>query len=290
VIPHHGRWNAGVADALAVAACERRRGSRPAASQMHPAVPMTVLVGPAHERAARQHLAALAHLGVDLRCGEGPPGLHWAVVDRLIREATTDIVATVTPGTIVRAQWVAEVVETMDGDRLALAMGPPAGESQRSTDPWFISRFAGLPRFPMIDRPFGYVALRREHYLALGGFDPAVMRFGHFAPPLELAERALDRGLVIARRTLSGVGHRRRPRNPVRRAEWQRQRARGALLARGHWGTGADRLVDVARGAAPLMRRRGATLHSLGALSAYAYGVAEGLAASLDSPEAVRSR
>jgi len=282
VIPHHGRWNAGVAEALAVAAQERRRRFGPPSSRVPRAKPITVLVGPAHGRAARENLVALAHLGVEVRCGEGPPGLHWAVLDRLIREATTEIVATAAPGTIVRSRWAAEVVETMDGDRLALAMGAPAGPGQPSSNPSFVSRFAALPRVPAIDRPFGYLALRRDHYLALGGFDPAVMRFGLFAPPLEFVERALDHGLVIVRRTLSGVGHRSGSRNPLRHAEWQRQRARGALLARGQWGTGADRLVDVARGAAPLTRRRGA-VKSVGALSAYAYGVVEGLAASLDS-------
>jgi hypothetical protein len=135
----------------------------------------------------------------------------------------------------------------------------------------------------VLDRPFAYVAIRRSHYLSLGGFDPSTMRFGPYAPTLELAERALDRGLLVAQRNLAQVERDRESRIPTLRHEWQRERARGALLARGDAAARNGRALAVARGGAPLIalvvRQRWPAPKATGPLVAYACGVAEGLIA-----------
>jgi GT2 family glycosyltransferase len=291
--PEAGRWNANVAASLA-AACESnvRRQRVPRGSR--PAQPVTVLVGPGHRSRDRKRLLGLGDRGADVRCYEGPALAHWAALDRLIRAAATDVVATVIPGTLVEPRWLDEVSASLDGDRLALAIGGPADESEEYTHPWLVTRFEVLPRYPIIGRPFGYVALRRAHYLDLGGFDPSAMRFGHYAPSLELAERALDRGLVVVHRSLTQLRRGQASKNPVLRPEWQRQRARGALLARYQPASGANRVLGVTRGAAPLagalVHRRSPSVKALGALGAYVLGAAEGVVSPRPSVELRRSQ
>jgi hypothetical protein len=161
-----------------------------------------------------------------------------------------------------------------------LALGSPALDGDDGALR-MMSRFDAFERYPVLDRPFGSVAIRRAHYLSLGGFDSAVMRFGPYAPPLELAERALDRGLVVAKQNLARVERDRESRIPVLRHEWQRQRARGALLVRDGSGARGARALSAIRGAMPLLallkRQRYPTPKAAGPLTAYGCGVVEGL-------------
>jgi GT2 family glycosyltransferase len=279
VTPEAGRWNAKVAESLAFAA-SRAEGRGPSGvARSRPDGLITVVVGPGHRVRDRERLLALGAPGVEVRRGEGPADAHWTVLDRLIREATTDVVATVVPGTLVGPGWLDEVAATIDGDRIALALGAPAPNGNGSTEPWMMSRFDVLQRYQAHDRPFGYIAIRRAHYLTLGGFDPSVMRFGPYAPPLELAERALDLGLVVVKRNLAQVERDRQSPIPVLRHEWQRQRARGALLVRDGPDMRGGRALAVARGAVPLVallkRHRHPRPKAVGPLAAYACGVVE---------------
>lgn len=273
--PDAGRWNDSLARSLAAAAAEDDWRQRAHRADGRAAGRVTVLVGPAHGPRDRRRLLFVGQPGVEIRSGEGPPTAHWTVLDRLIRGARTEIVATVLPGVLVQSGWLDELAGVLDGERLALLMGAPADPSAVRAQPWLLSRFEVLPRYQPIGRPFGYVAIRRAHYLALGGFDFSVVAFGDHAPAMELAERALDRGLVVAYHGSALVRRGPQPLNPALRPEWQRQRARGALLA--HHGPG--RLVGVLRGAAPLVRVVLRGPKALGALIAFASGVGEALIA-----------
>jgi GT2 family glycosyltransferase len=280
VTPEGGRWNAKLAESLAIAARAGAGRRRTLREPPHPDGVITVAVGPRHRSRDRERLLALEASGVEVRPGDGAPDAHWAVLDRLIRESATDVVATVVPGTLVAPGWLDEVAAAIDGDRVALALGGPASDGDASSDSWLISRFDVLQRYPVFDRAFGYFAIRRSQYLSLGGFDPSVTRFGPYAPLLDLAERALDAGLVVARRNLAQVQRDRESPIPVLRHEWQRQRARGVLLVCGG-GSRRARALAVARGAAPLValliRRRWPSPKAVGPLAAYACGVIEGL-------------
>jgi GT2 family glycosyltransferase len=281
VTPEAGRWNAKVAESLAIAALRGRSRRQLGVGRSRPDGLITVLVGPGHRSQDRERLLALEAPGVEVRRGEGTVDAHWAILDRMIREAPTDVIATVIPGTLVGPGWLDDVAATIDGDRIALALGGPAPDGDDSADVWMMSRFDALERYPVLDRPFGYVAIRRAHYLSLGGFDPSVMRFGPYAPLLELAERVLDQGLVVAQRNLAQVERDRHSRMPVLRHEWQRQRARGVLLVRDRPGTPAVRALAVARGAMPLialLKHHGyPSPKAVGPLTAYGCGVIEGL-------------
>jgi GT2 family glycosyltransferase len=283
ITPEGGRWHAKLAESLAAAARsgESRRWSAPA--RPRPDGLITVAVGPGHRGGDRERLLALAAPGVEVRLGDGPADSHWAVLDRLVRESATDVVATVVPGTLVRSGWLDELATTIDGDRVAMALGAPMLDDEQDGDLWMLSRFDVLQRYPVFGRPFGYFAIRRAHYVSLGGFEPSTTRFGPYAPVLDLAERALDRGLIVAKRDLAQVERDHESRIPILRHEWQRQRARGALLARGGAATRGGRALAVARGAAPLaallVRRRWPAPKAAGPLVAYACGVAEGLVA-----------
>jgi GT2 family glycosyltransferase len=295
VAPEGGRWNARLAESLAEAARADARRRRTALERPPPAGLITVVVGPRHRSRDRERLLALEAPGVQVRRGDGPAAAHWTIIDRLIRGAATEVIATVVPGTLVGPGWLGEVAATIDGDRVALALGGPASDGDEHDDPWLMSRFDVLQRYPVLHRASGYFAIRRDHYLSLGGFRPAAARFGPYAPLLDLAERALDAGLVVARRNLAQVQRDRESRVPVLRHEWQRQRARGALLATDERG---GRALAVARGAAPLaalvLRSRWPSPKAVGPLAAYTCGVVEGLTrrggAATGSPQASAPR
>jgi GT2 family glycosyltransferase len=284
ITPEGGRWHAKLAESLAVAACSGQRGWWSAPARPRPDGLITVAVGPGHRGTDRDLLLALEAPGVEVRRGDGPVDSHWSVLDQVIRGSATEVVATVIPGTLVVPEWLDELAATIDGDRVAMALGGPlADDDEQDGDIWMMSRFDVLQRYPVFGRPFGYLAIRRAHYLALGGFDRSTTRFGPYAPVFELAERALDRGLVVAKRDLPQVARDRESRIPILRHEWQRQRARGALLARRGAPTRGGRALAVTRGAVPLvallLRHRWPTPKAAGPVVAYACGVAEGLAA-----------
>ena len=68
------------------------------------------------------------------------------------------------------------------------------------------ARFSDPERYPTIDGPFLFLAVHRDRYLELGGFRHDLERFGPYAAPLELAERALDAGLVVVHERVPGAG------------------------------------------------------------------------------------
>ena len=151
--------------------------------------------------------------------------------------------------------------------------------------PLMRARFADPERYPTLDGPFLFLALQRERFLELGGFRAGLDRFGPYAAPLELAERALDAGLVVAHERVPGAGVMARGRGLGDRREWARQRARGALgtrdaLARG----GSAAPLHAVRGAAPLvndaLRRHYPPHVAAGRLLAYAGGALEAGAAA----------
>jgi hypothetical protein len=129
----------------------------------------------------------------------------WSARDDAIRasRAATVVIPLqpVPPG----GRWIGEAAEATRAGRVALALGtgldvhePPHPVSLRSrhTDP---------DPFPAIGRPPAYLALSRSGYLLLGGFDLRLARHGHEAVLLELVERALAGGWVVAHRDLPGL-------------------------------------------------------------------------------------
>jgi hypothetical protein len=163
---------------------------------------------------------------------DGDPREHWASVDRAVRASGATVVGVPLPGTVVAPAWIAAVRLALAGDRTAVAVGAGAAPDAAPPPLVLVSRTAQPVRYAPIGEPPEWVAVRRELYEQLGGFDPALAVLGPAGPLLELVERALDAGHVVAYAEPPGVegpldGRRRR-----RRYERQRRTARAGLMYR----------------------------------------------------------
>jgi hypothetical protein len=282
VLPDHGRWDRSVAEAAAAAevrVARRRAPRRPTGVEPAGDALPVVAFGPAHRRGED---VLLRDAGV--RLARTASGAHWPAIDELIRAAPSGHVVVPMPRVVPTRAWLEAFAERLDGDRVAMAFGVNVRPPEATDAPVMRARFGDPERYPTIDGPFLFLAVERERYLELGGFDPDLERFGPYAAPLDLAERALDAGLVVVHELVPGAGVLRR-RGLGDRREWARQRARGALLARhalSRGGVAAPLLA--ARGAAPLavdgLRRHYPPHVAAGRLVAYAAGALEALAPS----------
>ena len=189
------------------------------------------------------------------------------------------------PRVVPTRAWLEAVAERLDGDRVAMVFGVNVRPPSADGAPLMRARFGDPERYPTVDGPFLFLAVHRDRYLELGGFRPDLDRFGPYAAPLELAERALDAGLVVVHERVPGAGVLARRRGLTDRREWARQRARGALILRDALARGVPAApLLAARGAAPLavdgVRRHYPPHVAAGRLVAYAIGALEAGASS----------
>jgi hypothetical protein len=234
-----------------------------------------VLFGPAHPAGAE---AAFRRSGIDVRRVGGDPRRHWAALGEAVAGADAERVLITMPDVTAGPSWLRRAAESLDGDRVAVVLGHDPQRRNAEYAPYLRSRLELVERYPAIEPPFHYVVLHRARFLELGGFEAGLDALGWYAPPLELAERALDAGLVIMRQRVAGLELPGRPLRPWRRREWQRQQARGALIAREgarRAGAGGAALA-VARGTLPLAadvaRRRAGPVIGAARVVAYLYG------------------
>ena len=283
IVPDHGRWDRTVAEAAAVAVVRsaRRRAPQPRAEPADAGALPLLAFGPAHARGEDVLVR-----DTDTRIARAPGPLpHWAAIDGLIRSAASEHVVIPMPRVVPTRAWLEAVARRLDGDRVAIVFGVNVRPLSASGAPLMRSRFSDPERYAAIDGPFLFLALHRDRYVELGGLRPGLERFGPYAAPLDLAERALDAGLVVVHERVPGAGVLARGRRLGDRREWARQQARGALICRDaleHGGV-ATPLV-AARGAGPLvldgLRRHYAPHVAAGRLAAYAAGAVEAAAAS----------
>jgi GT2 family glycosyltransferase len=123
--------------------------------------------------------------------------------------------------------WMAQAADALGAERVALAIGAGLPEGEPPAPLTLHSRAMHPEAFPLFGRPPVYVALRRDVYGLLGGFDADGGGLGSQAAVLDLIERALEAGWLVARRDVPGAGSR-----SERVASLTRTRARAALLAR----------------------------------------------------------
>jgi GT2 family glycosyltransferase len=151
----------------------------------------------------------------------------WTERDAAIRTSRAGtVVIPLAPGaTPPGARWVAQAAAATQADRVALALGDGAAAGEPPQPITLHSRGTNPDPYPVIGRPAAYIAINREAYLMLGGFDLVVAKLGDAAVLLELCERALEARWLIARRDMPGLprsGH---------AASLSATRARAALLA-----------------------------------------------------------
>jgi hypothetical protein len=123
-------------------------------------------------------------------------------------------------------RWVTEAAVATRAERVGLALGAglDAGEPPH---PITLHSRDGHPQpFPAIGRPPAYLAISRDAYLLLGGFDLRLARHGDETVVLELVERALGAGWLVARRDVAGLAQ------GGRAASLRITRARAILHAR----------------------------------------------------------
>ena len=282
VVPDHGRWDRSVAEACAGVVARAARGEatrQPRPASASDALPLVVF-GPAHRRDESMLLR-----DTDTRIARAAgQHAHWTAIDGLIRSATSEHIVIPMPRVVPTRAWLEACAECLDGERVAVVFGVNVRPPAASDAPVLRARFNDPERYPTIDGPFLFLAVNRARYLELGGFQHDLERFGPYAAPLELAERALDAGLVVRHERVPGAGVLRRRRFGDRR-EWSRQRARGALIGR-HAVSGGVAAAPLlaARGAAPLavdaLRRRYPPHVAAGRLAAYAIGALEAVVLS----------
>jgi hypothetical protein len=146
----------------------------------------------------------------------------WQRIDQTIRSSAADTVLIALGG----AAPDDTALTALDAERVALATGAhtPAGEPPRPVI--LHSRATAPDPFPIVGRPPAYLAIRRSAYHALGGLCRQAAGLGDQAVLLELTERALSAGWLVAVRDVQGTQRRERS------ASLRRTRARAALLAR----------------------------------------------------------
>jgi GT2 family glycosyltransferase len=102
-------------------------------------------------------------------------------------------------------RWVTEAAVATRAERVALALGAGLDAAEPPYPVTLHSRDAHPEAFPAIGRPPAYLALSRDAYLLLGGFDLRLARHGDEAVVLELVARALGAGWLVARRDVAGL-------------------------------------------------------------------------------------
>jgi hypothetical protein len=138
----------------------------------------------------------------------------------------------------------------------------------------------------LIGQATQYVALRRDLFIALGGFDLSSDALGNYAVLIDFVERALDAGYVVGHRDTAGL----KPlmsKRMKRHHQREGRRARAALLARHarSLGRGMGGVWWLRYGLAPAVHQlwagaRGRGLGRVGALRslwAFAAGTLAGL-------------
>jgi glycosyltransferase involved in cell wall biosynthesis len=282
VVPEYGTWDRSVAhSAASIVMRAEQRHALEARQETVPAAALPLLAfGPAHRRGED-----ILVRDTDLRIVHAGGDHHWEAIDAAVRAASDTHVVAPMPRVVPTRAWCEAVAERLDGDRVAVVFGVNVRPSSVGGAPLMRARFGDPERYPTIDGPFLFVAVRRDRFLELGGFRAGLDRFGPYAAPLELAERALDAGLVVMHERVPGAGVIARRRGVGDRREWARQRARGALSTRDALVRGGPALPVLAgRGAAPLavdgVRRHYPPHVAAGRLLAYAIGALEAGAAA----------
>ncbi|MFL5894537.1 MAG: hypothetical protein ACJ76Z_05425, partial [Thermoleophilaceae bacterium] len=160
-------------------------------------------------------------------------GQDWAAIDAEIRQSGAHVAAIPLPRVASGDSWLGAVVPALEGARVACVVGAGLAPDEPPAPLVLHSRATlGEPYPTSVGHPPQYIAVRRDAYEALGGFDPATARLGIAAPVLDFLDRALNAGFVVGYRDTPGLDPAGRYRPARSRNEWERWSAAGALLLR----------------------------------------------------------
>jgi glycosyltransferase involved in cell wall biosynthesis len=241
VRPVDGQWDGELAERAASAlmaegawsrlAAERARVRR-AARRGHNVGDAAVVFGPGREHWDERHAGELRALGCAVEVLEGERSEHWTRVDRAVRESDAEVVALPLPGTVVAPEWIGPVRLALDPEDVAVAFGAGVAPAEAPPPLTLLGRSAVPLPFAPLGEPPEWLAVRRALYEELGGLDPSLAALGPHGPLLDLVERALDGGHVVAYGEVPGVENPADARRRRRRREKQRRTARAGLMYR----------------------------------------------------------
>jgi hypothetical protein len=231
VRPRDAQWHPDLADdvlgALPPEAWEEVVGHSSPAPPARRLDDVTVLFAwdapPAAARARLEEAGAeVVHLGT-------PPGERWPAVNAAVSTTARPFVALPMPGIWPAPAWAGLLRVALDGPRVSLALG--VGREVGVAPPLRLLSGRRHAELRLMELAPHCVVLRRERFLALGAFDPALAPAGHQGQVLDVLERSLTAGDVAGYQEADGLGV---PdvRSVVVREQRQRVLGQGALVCR----------------------------------------------------------
>jgi hypothetical protein len=131
--------------------------------------------------------------------------LSWPERDRAIRASAADTVVIPLGASITAGRWITQAAAATRAERVGLALGAGV-EAEEPPQPITLhSRHTNPEPYPLIGRTPAYLALSRDAYVLLGGFDLELAALGDEAVVLELTQRALEAHWLVARRDVAGL-------------------------------------------------------------------------------------
>jgi GT2 family glycosyltransferase len=205
--------------------------------------------------------------------------LSWAERDRAIRHSNADVVVITLHATVPGGCWIAQAAAATRAELVGVALGAGVDAAEPPQPITLHSRRTNPEPYPLIGRPPAYLALSRQSYELLGGFELALADLGDEAVVLELTERALEAHWLVARRDMPGLA-------PGGRAAALRvTRARAALSPPSLWPAARRLAAGLVPGGPSLS---GGVAHAAAHLTGLAAAVGYGTGAPPSAPE--RSR
>jgi hypothetical protein len=202
---------------------------------------VAVVFGPAGRPRDSRHADEFARIGARVHQLAGSPEDHWTLIAEFVSSAESRWVAIPLPGVCPRPEWLEAACVPLTGDRVGAVCGAgiPDGAPVLPTELVSRSMFAGAFR-PVASAP-QFLIVDTAQVARVGGIDPSTARLGHHGPVLDLIERLLAAGTVVASQETSGLD----PAGGVQPArlrwEWRSAMARGGLVARATSETGGLR-------------------------------------------------
>jgi hypothetical protein len=191
-----------------------------------------VVFGPGNRPGDDRHAPELTAAGARVLRLAGHQRDHWSAIAAAIADAPEAHAAVVLPGVSGDAEWLATARVPLAGDRVALACGTGVPRGSEPLPTMLVSRSISSGLYQPIAVAPQFAVLSTRRLAQLGGIDPSTAALGMHSPLIDLIERALEAGLVVANQETPGI----HPPGSVRptrsRLAWERAWARGGLLAR----------------------------------------------------------
>ena len=189
---------------------------------------LTVLLGPARRPGDDRHALALETAGADVRRLDGPRDAHWAEIARAARAAPGSAIVVPMPGVALTPKRLAPALPALAADRVDALVVVTRSWLRRPGPIHLASAAIGARPYAIPDAPPEYVLLAAGRGAALGESVTSLEELGSAAPVLELVQRIIDDGGVVATRDVPGaVGSA----ASLRRRRWDLHRSRASLFA-----------------------------------------------------------